>query len=194
MAQRASGKKKAAKKKVAGGRLVSRGKVAALPKKVGVGHNSGAVPDEVIVRNIKSMNAKWADVEKAKLAYDQAKGVYQNARKVAKKDGVNVDGYDIMRRLEKEDMGHVQINHADAARYMRLTDSPLLQLNLFDGMAIPEPKVDAHLQGRNAGKGGESAENNPHTPGSEEFQLWADGWVAGQEDLAKGIGATGTTH
>lgn len=202
MANRA--KPKTAKKKAAKGRVVSRGTVATLPKrkskKRGIGDSSDfhAVPDEVIERNLVAVKAKKKALDKIVADYkedlDQARGVYRSARKLAKKEGVNLKAFDILVALESDDLGHVQVNYADVARYQQLTDSPLLQLDMFKGMlAPPAAKVDANLQGQHAGKNAEPAENNPFTAGSEDFQSWAEGWATGQQmnmDKFKDKGAT----
>jgi len=187
MAERARGRKKAGQ-----GKVPSRGRVATLPKqskkKRGIGDNSGlhAVSDEVIERHLLTLKAKKKALDKIVADYkedlDQARGVYRSARKLAKKEGVNLKGFDIMVGVEGQDMGHVQVDYADAGRYLRITDSPLAkQLNLFQNMEAPEPPINALLQGEQAGKNAEPAENNPHTPGSEYFQQWADGWAKGQK-------------
>jgi len=181
-----------AKKKAAKGKITSRGTVATLPrksksKKRGIGDNSGlhAVPDEVIERNLSMLKTKKKALDKVVADYkedlDQARGVYRSARKLAKKEGVNLKAFDILMDLESDDMGHVQVNYADVARYQKLTDSPLLQLDMFSGMLAPEPKVDANLQGQAAGKNAEPESNNPFTPGSEDFVAWAEGYVTGQQ-------------
>lgn len=201
MAERAKSKKTAAK-----GRVSSRGTVATLPKKgkkAGMGHNSSgmhAVPDEVIKRHLETLKAKKKALDKVVADYrealDQARGVYRSARKVAQKEGVNLKGFDIMIALDGEDMGHVQVNYADVARYQKLTDSPLLQLDMFSGMLAPEPKVDVALQGQQAGKEGVDRSDNPHKPGSDDYLIWEENWQIGQnQNIAKlGRGNDVTQH
>ena len=201
MAERAKSKPKGAAK----GKVSSRGTVATLPKKgkkAGVGHNSGlhAVPDETIRTNLMALKAKKKALDKVVADYkedlDAARGVYRSARKLAKKEGVNLKGFDIMIALETEDMGHVQVNYADVARYQKLTDSPLLQLDMFSGMLQPEPKVDVALQGQQAGKEGVDRGDNPHKPGSDDYLIWEENWQIGQNTLAEklGRGTEATTH
>lgn len=194
MAERAKSKAKAAK-----GKVTSRGTVATLPKKrgskkaAGVGHNSmHAVPDETIRTNLLALKAKKKAMDKVVADYkedlDTARGVYRSARKLAKKEGVNLKGFDIMIALESDDLGHVQVNYADVARYQKLTDSPLCQLDMFSAMLTPEPKVDIALQGQQAGKEGVDRGDNPHTPGSDDFLIWEENWQIGQNVLAEGLG------
>lgn len=196
MAERArvSAKKKAAKGKVKGKPIATIPQATKGRKgKRGIGDNSGlhAVPDEVIERNLDALKAKKKALDKVVNDYkedlDQARGVYRSARKLAKKEGVNLKAFDIMSDLESEDMGHVQVNYADVARYQKITDSPLLQLEMFAGMLTPEPKVDVALQGQQAGKEGVNRTSNPWKPGSDEFQCWDENWIVGQQQIAAGM-------
>jgi ribosome modulation factor len=184
MAERVKGKKKnaAAKKRP------MKGDKASNPR-AKKGDNSKAfhaVPDEVIARHLKAIKAKLKAMDPILEELNEARGVYRNARKLAKKEGVNLDALDIILKLENVDMGKVQVDHADAGRYLRILESPLAtQLDLFQNMQVVAPEVDARLQGRQAGGNAEPAENNPFTPGSEQFQQWAEGWAEGQNDNAE---------
>lgn len=185
---------KAKSKKTTTGKVKSRGRVATLPKqkgrKVGIGHNGAPKADEATVkhhhaalrRDLKAI----ADVVEE---MDQAKGVYRSTRKAAKKAGINLAAFDFNTKLESDDQGKIHKDIADAVRYQKITGSKLVQLQLFnpdlEGPVAPE--VDAKLQGFNAGKGGEPGDNNPHTPGTPEFVLFAEGWVEGQAALGAGI-------
>jgi hypothetical protein len=190
MAERAKSKPRAAKGKIKGKAI------ATLPKKSkgakgkpGVGHNSGlhAVSDEVIGRHLDTLKAKKKALQKIVDGYkddlDQARGVYRSARKLAKKEGVNLKAFDIMADLESDDMGHVQVNYADVACYQKITDSPLLQLEMFSSMLAPEPAVDVALQGQQAGKEGVNRDANPHKPGGDDFQVWDENWMLGQGQI-----------
>lgn len=194
MAERAKAKPKAAKGKVKGKAI------AVLPKKSrgakgkpGPGHNSGmhAVSDEVIGRHLDTLKAKKKALDKVVNDYkddlDQARGVYRSARKLAKKEGVNLKAFDIMSELESEDMGHVQVNYADVARYQKITDSPLLQLEMFQGMLAPEPAVDVALQGQNAGKGGEPADNNPYPANTDDHVIWRENHQLGVKQATEAL-------
>jgi ribosome modulation factor len=188
MAERAKAKKKAAAKKKtpmkADKKLDAKG-----PRKARKGDNSGAVhavPDEVIGRHLKLIKAKLKAMEPILEDLNEARGVYRNARKLAKKEGVNLDAVDIILKLENLDQGKVLVDHADAGRYLMIMDSPLAtQLDLFQNLQVQAPEVDARLQGRQAGGNAEDAENNPFTPGTEQFQAWAEGWAEGQNDNAE---------
>lgn len=193
MAERA----RASKKKPAAKGAVRGKPIATLPKKGkgkrGIGDNSGlhAVPDEVIGRHLATLKTKSKALAKIVADYkedlDQARGVLRSARKLAKKEGVNLKAFDIMSALESEDMGHVQVNYADVARYQKITDSPLLQLEMFAGMLAPEPAVDVALQGQRAGKEGVPSDSNPHTPGSDDWAIWSENHQIGVGQVVKAM-------
>lgn len=189
MAERVKGnKKKAAAKKTP-----MKGDKAAKNPRAKKGDNSKAfhaVPDEVIARHLKAIKSKLKAMEPILEELNEARGVYRNARKLAKKEGVNLDSLDIILRLENIDQGKVLVDHADAGRYLRILESPLAtQLELFQNLQVVAPEVDARLQGRQAGGNAEPAENNPFTPGTEQFQHWAEGWAEGQNDNAESFKA-----
>lgn len=156
-----------------------------------IGDNSGkfhAVPDETIVRAIDTLRTKKRAMKKVQEELDQLKGVYRSARKKAKSDGLNLDAFDLIEALENQDQGTVLVNHADAGRYLRLTESPLAtQMELFQNLEAPAPKVDVALQGQQAGKEGAPADANPHTPGSDDFVIWHDNHKIGVKQAEAGF-------
>lgn len=194
MANRARGKK-AAPKGGSKGRV--KGKpIAALPKraapkgrkKPGIGHNGGGgISDDVIRDHEKALRKGLNNIAELTKEVNQERGVYRAARKLAKKEGYNLAAFDINWKLEQEDLGKVQQNYADAARYQKVMDSPLAQISMFDSLLQPEAKVDVALQGFNAGKGAEPIENCPYKPGTDEFVLWRDQWELGQQKNREGL-------
>lgn len=197
MAERA---KAPAKKSRKGGKIKSRGTVAELPKsakrKPGIGHNGGGPSDELYARHWEKIESTSKAAEKAKEAYDQAKGVHQAAYKQAKQDGCDTDAIRLLRKLHKQDQGVVTMMYSNVARVARIVGSPYgpEQLGLFDNMESPagSPKVDANLQGQMAGKQGEPRDNNPFSPGSDDYQTWDDGWMTGQKMIAEGMRPEGS--
>lgn len=195
MAERAKGKAKA--KSAKGGKVKSRGRVATLPKqskpkKRGVGDNSGdhKVPDEVYERHLSKINSTEKSMEKAKVEYDQAKGVHQSAYKSAKNDGCNIDAIRLARKLDKMDHGAVVIDYADVGRVLNLMKSPLgdTQLDLFGSMVSSPAKESPSLAGAHAGKNGERRDGNPFMPGTAEFQEYDASWLAEQKKIAGEMG------
>ena len=179
MANRA--KPKSAKGKVKGKAI------ATLPKsakgKRRAGHNSGKIPDEVYERHLAKIDTTAKAMDKAKEAYDQAKGVHQSAFKAAKGDGCDIDAIRLARKLDKQDAGVTQVTYANTARVLNLMGSALGedQLNLFGSIVEPPPKVDVALQGQQAGKNAEPASNNPWPAGTDEFQIWLENHKVGVE-------------
>lgn len=174
--------------------------IATLPKgakgkkgkaaKPGIGHNSGvraAITDEMIKSHEKALRAGLKNIAIATKEVNQERGVYRAARKLAKKEGYNLAAFDINWALEQEDLGKVQQNYADAARYQKVTDSALAQLSMFDSLLEPAPLVDVALQGLNAGKNAEPIENCPYAPGTENFVKWRDNWETGQQQNRQGL-------
>lgn len=194
---RAKGKKATTKKKAPKGAQASRGKVAKMAKAGSVGHNSqnaGLSDDEVRIE-INRLNRLYADWEKANAEAKQVKGVYQSARKAAKKNGLNIDAYTQARDLDRQDHGRVLVDAADAGRYLRIMKSPLaLQMDLFQNLEAPPPTVDVALQGQQAGKNAEPASNNPYTPGSDDFNIWAENHALGLKQVADGFRGGATAH
>jgi hypothetical protein len=161
--------------------------VATLPKQSkkrrGRGDNSGlhALGDDDALYHQDQLDSARKKMKSLQEEVDQQRGVYRSKRKTAKSAGFNLDAYDINVKLENLDMGKVQVDYADAGRYLKLRQHPLAeQLQLFQNMEAPAPTVDALLQGEQAGKAAVDAGANPFTPGTEQFQQWADGWAKGQ--------------
>jgi hypothetical protein len=177
--------------------------VATLPKqskrKRGKGDNSGdyAVPDEVYERHLAKINSTEKAMDKAKIEYDQAKGVHQSAYKAAKGDGCEIDAIRLARKLDKQDHGLTQIIYANVARVLNIMDSPLgsKQLDLFGAIvaATPAPADPGRL-GEQAGREAVDAGANPYTPGSDDFVVWADGWARGQQANAEKFQASQTVN
>lgn len=186
MAERAKGKGR-------GKRGGLKGTVATLPKgtkargsrKTKPGSNEHAVPDDLILSHMAKVDRTAREMDKIKEAYDQAKGVHQSAFKAAKEAGVPIDALKAARKLMKRDAGEVVQEFAMVGRILTLAKHDLGagQLDLFGGIsAATVAAVDPKQQGVMAGRGGEPAENNPLTPGTEEFVAWAEGWEAGQQE------------
>lgn len=196
MATRASAKsKKGTSKK--GGKVKSKGTVATLPKqsragKPGVGHNSGAkggMTDSEKKVEINRLNRLYADWQKELETAKQSKGVYDAARKAAKKKGLNIDAYTDARDMHKDDHGHVQQHFADVGDILRIMESPLAtQLDMFQGIEVPERPDDrpAGVRGLEAGRAGNDRQENPYPANSDEYTEYDNAWLEGQKEIATG--------
>lgn len=150
------------------------------------GHNSGEVPDEVIQRHWASIDTAEATWRRDRDRATSSAGVLRNRYKVAKSDGVDIDAMKKAREISERSVAEAASEHRNVGRYLRLRGAPIAdrQLRLFsfldDGVA---PALEPMLAGEQAGREGASADGNPHKPGSEAFDLYHRGWLAGQATL-----------
>lgn len=178
MAERA--KRSAAAKKAASAKTKSGS--GGKRKRAAAGHNSGIIPDEVILRYDGKIDTAEKAYERAKLVANSRKGELAALYRAAKEDGVNIDALKDAREKDASDHNQVAINHNDVGRYLRLKKSPLaVQLNLFGEVDLPPP-ISAALAGAQAGRNAEPPENNPHTPGTDEFEAWAQAHAGAIEE------------
>lgn len=179
MAERARAKKKAAaKKKAPKSAQASRGKVAKVAAKPGIGHNSGGPSDALIRSHHEKLDAIETRMAAAKAKYDQIKGEHRSAYATVKDDGIVVDDFKLARELDKRDHGSVVTGYANVGVYLRAIKSELAtQMDLFSDIA-PPPAANATLAGAQAFANSEPRENNPHKAGTEEFANWDEAWMA----------------
>lgn len=152
------------------------------PAPASKGHNSGALDEDASLRKWlpKIASAKAAS-DKAQEEAKQEKGRYRAILKAAKKEGVDTDAVIEAREWEKDDPAERARRLRYIGRVLAYDKSPLAtQMDLFQNIVVPDP-LAARSEGLAAGKNAEPAENNPYTPGGEEFEAWAEGWAAGQE-------------
>jgi hypothetical protein len=159
-------------------------RAAAREASLSPGHNGG-VPDEVYLNYLPKIAGAAVQLEKAKKIYDQRKGELRQLYGAAKDDGCNIDAIKRARDLHDQDLATVAMDYADTGRVLRLMQSPLAtQLDLFADVERPA-FVNAFVAGQRAGLQAVDAEENPHTPGTEEFVQWAEGWADGQNTNAE---------
>jgi ribosome modulation factor len=147
----------------------------------GKGHNSRAgLPDE-------AKRLFLAKVDAAELAYDRAaelakkhKAELANVYKAGNEDGHNIAGLKHARKLNKRDRAEVAEDYISTGDWLRLMDSPLVQLELFKRPEWLDP-VTASLQGYRVGKAAGSIDECPYDPGTDTFAAWRTGYELGQE-------------
>ena len=157
--------------------------------------NSGEVTDETVGMHVNLIKAAETNWREARDRAAELQGVLRNRDKVATNDGVDIDALKLAFKIAERASGEIVAEQRSIGRYLRIMGSPLgTQWSLFEDSDADEgkPKVDANLQGQHAGRNGEPAENNPFTPGTEDFTAWAEGWTSGQSMLADGIGKSGS--
>jgi hypothetical protein len=154
----------------------------------GIGHNSGQVPDEVYERWLPKIETAAKAMDRAKEAYDSARGRYQNVIKAMEDDGGHRKGMLSARKLAKRDPAEVALEHEATGQILRVMQHQLVvQLDLFP---LPKraPTASAWLAGTQAGKSGAPVDDNPHTPGSEVFEEWLSGHKHGAAAAVKSFG------
>ena len=168
MAERAKGRKRGGK-----------GNGSAKPRAAKAGDNSGHVPSEVVNRHWGHVGAALKNVKRTADAAKKARSALSNCYRAAKSDGIDVDEMKAARGLHDGDHMQAASHYAGVARILDAVESPVAQLNLFT-RELPPP-VNAYLRGQQAGREAVDAGANPFTPGSQEFESWAEGWTSGQE-------------
>jgi len=165
------------------------------------GHNSGEVDEEVLTRNTLLIKEQLLTLDELLGQVSAARGVLGNRKKVAKKDGCDVDAIMLALKYEKRvkngGASPVVAEHRQIGRILRILDCPLgTQFKLFDlADDAPEAATDegalerkATLAGEQAGLNGEPVDNCPHTPGTPQAFGWRNGWQVGADKLTASFG------
>ena len=185
MAERAGGKRGRSAKR-AGKRRTNGATASGLGP--GSGHNSGEVPAELIQRHYDQIGVALKASKAADEIAKKKRAALSNAYKAAKSDGCPVDAMREARKLNEGDHAEAILHFKDVGRVLEITES---ELPLFRDITLPPP-VNAYLAGRQAGREGAPADQNPHTPGSEEFVRWSEGHASGVDMAVEGL-RTGET-
>jgi hypothetical protein len=152
------------------------------------GHNSGEVPSEVVDRWWAKIVAGQAAVERATKPLKARKGELKAIYDAAKADGVDVPALCDAIKADGDDHLEVVTRYANTGKYLRAHQSPLgVQMNLFPLDPIPEVSRAA-IAGKRSGLRGGSIDENPYTPGSENFAAYAEAWHVGQEQIRATVG------
>jgi hypothetical protein len=149
----------------------------------GRGHNSGEVPAELIQRHYASIGTALKASKAADEVAKKKRAALNNAYKAAKTDGCPIDAMKEARKLNDGDHAEAILHFKDVGRVLEVTES---ELPLFRDITLPPP-VNAYLAGRQAGREGAPADNNPHTPGSEEFVRWGEGHASGVDSAVESL-------
>jgi hypothetical protein len=174
-----------------GGKRKTKGNGAAASAAPPIGHNSD-VPDEVYQRWLPKIKDARAGYEKAAETARQKKSALAKVYQSAEADGCNRAGITEALSMMREDPINVVTRVRTIDRVLRLENSILHeQYELrFDGR-IPEV-ANPFLLGQQCGREAGPREP-PYKPGSSEFELWLEGYDAGQkqnmESLRQASGA-----
>lgn len=141
------------------------------------------MPAEVKLRHYDQIGVALRASKAADDAAKKKRSALQNAYKAAKSDGLDVDVMKATRKLDEGEHVDAILHYKGVGEMLELIES---ELPLFREINIPPP-VNAYLAGRQAGREGAPADNNPHTPGSEEFVRWAEGHASGVDAAVEGL-------
>lgn len=166
------------------------------------GDNGGPLLDEDAWRRAcNEYTAEMLEMEDLEAKKAEIAGRISSIRKVAKKCKVDWDlvkrYYDDHKVIRKGGMGAMVTDERRYRHLLRLMGSPLgTQFTLWDvepeqpAGASAKPGMDAELQGQHAFSNSEDRENNPFTPGTEEFADWDRGWNSAFDATARSMGPT----
>lgn len=145
----------------------------------GVGHNSAALQEATDrwLPKIVAARVKYEkDAERARTSKGQLGQVFE----AAVNDGCNLRGLKRGLELLRRDASEVVAEEEQTSRVLRSSGSILVeQFELFPLARQLKPD-NPYLAGQQAGREGAPKEP-PHKPGSEDFDLWSQGWDSGQQ-------------
>lgn len=196
MAERARSKanKAKAKKKAPKAAQGSRGTVAKIASKPGIGHNSGKPSPALIKDHHEKIDAIETRLKAAKTKYDQLKGELRSAYAVVKQDNIVVDDFKLARELDKRDHGEVVTGYANVGDYLAAIKSDLAKVQgLFTDIEVLDA-MNATFAGAHAFANGEDRSNNPHQAATEAYVNWDTAWMTAADKKALADGEGQTTH
>ena len=167
------------------------------------GDNGGPLMDEDAWRRAcLEYTAEMIEMEDLEAKKAEIAGRISSIRKVAKKCKVEWDlvkrYYDDHKVIRKGGMGAMVTDERRYRQLLKLMGSPLgTQFTLWDVDAEPEqgaaakPGMDAELQGQHAFGNREDRENNPFTPGTDDYADWDRGWNNAFDATARSMGPNG---
>jgi uncharacterized protein (UPF0335 family) len=168
----------------------ARGRKAAMAKGEGKrGGRKGGKPGPILLSSVPDeVYRRWASkIEAAQAKYDRAadqaktlKGELASVYKAAEQDGCDIDGMKAFYKAEKQDLDVLRRQMQTQVRMAGLKESK--QLTLFEGLDLrAPPPVNPYLAGQQAGREAGDIADCPYEPGTEDFDLWQQGYRSGQE-------------
>lgn len=172
---------------------------------VGIGSNvSDATLQEFYDKARKSkreLEFAEKEAEPFKLAVKSKLGEHRAIFKAAKKAGVIPEALARVLAMERIDADVILAEERQTVRLMAKSGQfPSIQTSLFDGLDLEPPEgaeadkmaADrAYDEGFYCGKDGKNRDLNKHEPGSEIFDAWDRGWLAGQRPLVASLAPKG---
>ncbi len=129
------------------------------------------------------------EFEKAHEIAKSAKSAYTNVLKSAKKAGLSTKAIARVLAERMADPDELVREEQEYIRIMALSGvMPTFQASLFgdapDPELVEEGTIDAAFDaGNSCGLAGRNRQENPHFQGTEKWEVWDRGWIAGQEVL-----------
>lgn len=156
----------------------------------GEGHNSGALNDDMRRKWWKACLKTQQEIEKASEIVKSAKSAHSQVLKDAKAAGLSAEAINgIKQALKKrhKDQDELIREQREEARFLAISGLwPSIQTSLFPS-EVPEVEYTsdvaasvAYDNGYQAGVKGELRTVNPHHAGTEQFDAFERGWLAGQ--------------
>lgn len=166
------------------------------------GDNGGPILDaDAWRRACLEYSAEMLEMESLAEKQSEIAGRISSIRKVARKCKVD---WDLVKRyyadhkvIRKGGMGAMVTDERRYRQLLKLMGSPLgTQFSLWDvepdepAGASAKPGMDAELQGQHAYSNSEDRENNPFTPGTDDYADWDRGWNNAFDATARNMGPT----
>lgn len=174
----------------------------ARPKKAVIEHTTSNVTDETRTEFWRKALQAKQEHEKALELAKSAGGIYRSVLKAAKKAGVDHEAIAHVLSMRFADPDLILAKQRETVRMLAISGvMPRIQTDLFAALGL-EPSLSeeemakveverAYENGTKAGSEGENRTVNGFPPGSELFDAFDRGWIAGQEGLVKGIFGAG---
>lgn len=150
-------------------------------------HSHNSVPDSEKQKYYRQALRAMQEVEKAKELSKAATSAYRAVLKEAKAAGVMPEAIAYALKCRMLDSDELAQQQREICRMLALSGVwPSIQDDLF---ASYLPKVDltaettaevAYDHGHTCGVKGENRDLNPHAPGTDQWNSWDRGWLAGQ--------------
>lgn len=143
----------------------------------------------------KALKAKQ-QLEQAQGEVKAANGVYRAVLKDAKKAGVTPDELTFALAARHIDSDELLLQERNRIRMLAISGvMPTIQDDLFETMKIEVSAEDqeavtaelAYDDGVKSGANGKTRSFNPHFQGSDKYDAWDRGWIAGQKTIADGM-------
>jgi hypothetical protein len=134
------------------------------------------------------------EIATAKREHEDTSAALARAKKAAKTGAVDLEAYKFIEKMRKleDDEQAIVLRHIQ--QYAVWLEMPWgTQFSLLDAPKVPSPKAKAKTEhavwaageaGLRAGRDGETLDQNPNMPGSEEHAAWARSYLTGLSERA----------